>query len=175
MKHASRLPTILYALSWAIMALLPAALAYAAFAGVFGEDALMHAFPQAVGSGGLGPWQVAGATILGLMPWGVVMWLLWRIRGLFDRYRRGKGLTLGAAGDIRTIGLGLVVLGMVKVAAHTGQILILSATNAEGERMLALQFGTGEIGFLFAGGLMLAIGQSMREAVAAVEELRGFV
>jgi hypothetical protein len=41
--------------------------------------------------------------------------------------------------------------------------------------MLALQFGTGELGFLFAGGLMLAIGQSMREAVAAAEELRGFV
>jgi hypothetical protein len=131
--------------------------------------------PGVVLSDGLLPWQVAGAGILGLMPWLVVMWLLWRIRGLFDRYRRGQGLTLAAAGDIRAIGLGLIVLGFVKIAAHTGQVLVLSALNPAGERMLALQLGTGEIGFLFAGGLMLAIGQSMRDAVAAAEELRGFV
>jgi hypothetical protein len=175
MPSATRLPSMLYGLCWAILVLLPAALVFAAVSGAFGAPALVEAFPGVVLSDGLLPWQVAGAGILGLLPWLVVMSLLWRIRGLFDRYRRGQGLTLAAAGDIRAIGFGLIVLGFVKIAAHTGQVLVLSALNPAGERMLALQLGTGEIGFLFAGGLMLAIGQSMRDAVAAAEELRGFV
>ena len=175
MPNATRLPSMLFGLCWAILVLLPAAMIFAAVSGAFGAPALVEAFPGVVLSDELLPWQVAGAGILGLLPWLVVMWLLWRIRGLFDRYRRGQGLTLAAAGDIRAIGFGLIVLGFTKIAAHTGQVLVLSALNPAGERMLALQLGTGEIGFVFAGGLMLAIGQSMRDAVAAAEELRGFV
>jgi hypothetical protein len=175
MQTRSRLPSILHAACWIMLAVLPIVLVLAALQGGFGADAVLAKFPDVVRSVSLSSWQVAAAAVMGLLPWFVAMWLLWRIRGLFDLYRRGKGLTQSAAGEIRTVGLGLMILGFVKLVAHTGQILILSAANAPGDRVLAIQFGTGELGFLFAGGLMLAIGQSMREAVAAAEELRGFV
>jgi hypothetical protein len=175
MPNATRLPSMLYGLCWAILVLLPAAMIFAAVSGAFGAPALVEAFPGVVLSDGLLPWQVTGAGILGLLPWLVVMWLLWRIRGLFDRYRRGQGLTLAAAGDIRAIGFGLIDprLRQDRGAYRAGPRPV--GPQPGGRAHAGAATGHGGDRFLFAGGLMLAIGQSMRDAVAAAEELRGFV
>ncbi|MEM6409856.1 MAG: hypothetical protein AAF700_15765 [Pseudomonadota bacterium] len=175
MSSATRLPTILYLSAWAALILLPIVMVWAVIAGAFGASALRAAFPGVVQVDALQPWQAPSAFLVGLLPWAVVMWLLWRMRGLFDLYRRGQALTRTAAREIVAIGSGLLVLGVVKAVAHTGQVLILSAANGPGDRMLAITLGSAEIGFVLTGGLLIAIGRSMADAVRAAEDLRGFV
>jgi len=175
MPRHQKLSSFLHAASWVLIGAMPVGLIYAVVTGHFSEAALIERFPTLVLTSSLEPWQVTGASLVALIPWLAITWLLWQIRGLFDLYRRGLGLTQKAAAAIRTIGLGLVGLGLIHIVANTAMTLILSAQNPAGERVLAFTLGSAEIGFLFAGGLMVAIGQSMKEAVAAAEELRGFV
>lgn len=175
MPRHQKLSSFLHAASWALIGAMPVAVIYAVATGHFSAEALTERFSTLVLSDDLDTWQVSSAALIVLIPWMAALWLLWQIRGLFDLYRRGLGLTQAAASAIRTIGIGLVALGLINIVANTAMTLILSAQNPAGERVLALTLGAAEIGFLFAGGLMVAIGQSMKEAVTAAEELRGFV
>ena len=175
MTKATRLPSALYRLTWLALLGLPAALAYVAATGRLGRDALAAEFPLEVGAAALTDGQVIGAAVVGLLPWLVVMWVLWRTQGLLDLYRNGQALTAAAAGHIRALGLGLAILGVLKVLVHSAQTVIVTAANPPGTRALEIMVGSGEIGFLLAGGLMLTIGHSMAEAVRAADDLRGFV
>ena len=55
------------------------------------------------------------------------------------------------------------------------QVLILTISNAPGERAISLSLSLAEFGFVIAGGLLVVIGRALVDAAKAVEETRGFV
>lgn len=175
MKAPSRLLIVLHAATTASLVLLPVTLIAMAVQGAFGRAALLEEFPGVVQGAVLSDLQVVGAGLSGVMPVAAVLWILWRMRKLFALYRRGAALSVRAAREIHAIGIGLLALAVATFLAHTAQVLILSSGNPEGERMLAFAFGSGEVGFALAAGLLVVIGRSMSEAAATAEELRGFV
>lgn len=103
------------------------------------------------------------------------LFTLWQMRELFGRYMNGEVLTARCAGHISRIGIGFVVISAMNLLIPTIQALILTINNPEGARVLMVQFSSNGIGFLLAGGLLVAIGWAMTEAAHAAEENAGFV
>ncbi|MEM8580019.1 MAG: DUF2975 domain-containing protein [Pseudomonadota bacterium] len=165
----------LLAATWGAIFALPLVLIWAVSSGFFAQDAVVQRFPNVVRTDSLLGWQLGLAAGLGLLPASVGFWILWQLRGLFALYAQGKALTREAANRVRAIGLGLFGMNVLGIFANTAQTVVLSAGNPLGQRVLAIELGSEEIGLLLMGGLLFVIGRSMAEAVEAAEELRGFV
>lgn len=170
-----KLHDTLFALSWATLIGLPVALVWSVANGAAAPEAVRAAFPGVSIASTPGPATAWAVFLVGLAPWLAVMAALWNVQALFALFRRGAALSHDAANRIRDIGLCLMAVAALGVIAHAGQLLLLTGGNAPGERVLAIQFGSAEIGFLLAGGLMIVIGRAMAEAARAVAENRSFV
>ena len=96
-------------------------------------------------------------------------------RALFQRYRRHEVLTPTCARHIRRAGLWLVVPAGVQLILPTLTVLLLTASNPPGERMLSVSLSSQSLGFVLAGGFLTVIGCAMAEAARAAEENAGFI
>lgn len=100
--------------------------------------------------------------------------LIW-MRGLFRQYAQGAILTETAARLIRRIGAALVVLAAVQFVIAPLQLLLLTAGNPPGARLVSIGITSEIVWLALAGGLLIVIGWAMAEAARADEENRGFV
>lgn len=105
----------------------------------------------------------------------VMVYTLWHMARLFGLYAGNQPLGLPAADTIRRAGQGLLVMAILGTLGYTTEGLILSLDQPPGGRVLIVQFGTKEIGFLLAGGLMLMVGIVTSQALAIAQENEGFV
>lgn len=169
------LPTVLYFGTWTTLIAAPVILVILLLMGQFSPDAVLAAFPNVPVSEIQSDDNIICAGIVGLVPWFIGAWVLYQAQVLFALFRDNRALTLEAAQIIRNLGLGLVLIALAQVATRTVQILILTSANADGDRMLAVQFSFAQVGLLLAAGLMVVIGRSMVEAARAVDDMRGFV
>lgn len=169
------LPTVLYFGTWTALLAAPVLLVALVVMGQFSPDAVREAFPNVPVSDVLSDDQIICAGVVGLIPWAIGAWVLFQMQALFALYRDNRALTIEAARTIRNLGAGLVLIAVAQVVTRTVQILMLTSANADGERMLAIQFGFAQVGFILAAGLMVVIGRSMVEAARAVDDMRGFV
>lgn len=103
------------------------------------------------------------------------LFVLLNMRNLFGRYAAGEVLTAACADHIRQIGTGFVVISILNLLIPTAQALVLTLGNPAGSRALMVQISPDSMGFLLAGGLLVAIGWAMTEAARAAEENAGFV
>ena len=170
-----KLPTLLYFATWAALFAAPVTLIALILTGTFDPDTIKAAFPDLPISDRLSETAIILAGVIGLLPWLFGAWVLYQAQALFALYRADRALTLEAAQTIRDIGVGLVLIAVTQIVARTVQVLILTSANADGARMLAIQFSFGQFGMLLAAGLMVVIGRSMVEAARAVDDMRGFV
>lgn len=115
------------------------------------------------------------SALVGLAPMVVGVWILMTMRALLGLYAQGHALSVEAAGDIRRIGLGLVLMGLLPLLIRPVQSVLLSWNNPAGERALTVGVGSGDVGFLLGGALMLLIAWAMAEAAEAAAENRAFV
>lgn len=169
------LPTVLYFGTWMVLLIAPVLLVSLVVMGQFSPDAVREAFPNVPVSDMQSDDQIICAGLVGLIPWSIGLWVLYQAQALFALYRDNRALTIEAARIIRNLGAGLVLIAVAQVVTRTVQILMLTSANAEGARMLAVQFSFAQVGLLLAAGLMVVIGRSMVEAARAVDDMRGFV
>ena len=100
---------------------------------------------------------------------------LTHMRGLFRLYRRGDILTDTCAHHILRIGQWLVTLAATSLLIKPLQTVIMTYDNPPGQRALAIGIDSSMLGFLLAGGLLVAIGWVMREAALVAQDNAGFV
>ncbi|MDJ0994662.1 MAG: DUF2975 domain-containing protein [Dinoroseobacter sp.] len=175
MKSRLTVETALLATTWGALVLLPAVMIWALVSGVFTQEALIQRFPDVVRTNSLLGWQLCLAAVLGLIPATLAFWVLWQVKGLFGLYAKGQALTPAAADRIRATGIGLAGIGLLNLVVHAAQTVVLSATNPAGQRMLAIELGSEEVGLALMGGLLFVIGRAMADAAEAATELRAFV
>ncbi len=113
--------------------------------------------------------------IAGLLPLAALLFALWEMRGLLDRYRAGEILTPVCADHLVRLGVGLFALAILGVVAETLRTLAISWANPPGQRILAISFGTDQMGFLLAGAFLLVMGRAMRDAARVAAENEAFV
>jgi hypothetical protein len=101
-----------------------------------------------------------------------MVWVIWQMRGLFQRYMNGEVLTQPCAGHILRAGLGLISLAALLTLLPSLQILLLTLDNLNGTRVFSISIRGADIALALAGGLIVVVGWVMREATAEIE---GFV
>lgn len=119
--------------------------------------------------------EVGWAIMLGLVPLGLGLRLLWLMRGLFGLFRAGSALSDAAAERIGAMGRTLVLLAFVGVLTPTLQILVVTWDEAPGSRQLSVAVSAEAVGLVLAGGLMALIGAALGRGAEAARENAGFV
>lgn len=170
-----RLPIVLYYATWITIFAAPTVLVALIATGAFSPEAIKAAFPDVRISDAQTADEIICAGVVGLLPWMFALWVLFEVQALLALYRNGNALTQDAAHRIFRIGIGLAFVALTSVAARTVQILILTAANDDGSRMLAISFSFTHVALLLAAGLMTLIGRSMIDAARAVDDMRGIV
>lgn len=110
---------------------------------------------------------------VGWMAVAVQLFILWRVKTLFDLYGAGEFLSLDCALTIRSIGIGLLALPIVRFIQQP--LWSMLKTMREEETMITISISSNGLGFAIGGALMMLIGWAMVEASRAAEENRGFV
>lgn len=169
-QKITRLATALYAVSWAGVILIP--VLYGLFLVAFGAGLMMVELPEDTPTSGPFFWM---GLAVGAVPVAVLVWVLDKLRRLFDRYRKDQVLTDLSAQLILKTGQGLLWLAVLSIIVQPIQSVLLTWNAPPGERELSIGLGTAEIGFFFAAGLLTLIGWAMRDAARQAEENKGFV
>lgn len=109
---------------------------------------------------------ILGLDLLSTVP---MVWIIWQMRRLFQRYKGGEVLTEPCAGHILRAGLGLISLAILLVVLPSLQILLLTLDNVNGTRLFSISISGAQIALALAGGLMMVVGWVMREATREIE------
>lgn len=144
-------------------------------------------YPEIVGSpipGAAGLWGVTGdlpvVTRLGgflvsMIPAGVLIYGLARLRQMFRLYGRGSIFTADAARCLRQFSVTVMLQAILSPLATAAHSVIVTRHNPPGEKMLTLSLGNQEFTALLLGGLLLVIAWVMGEGAKLAAENRQFV
>jgi hypothetical protein len=124
-----------------------------------GTGAALTALPQA-----LGPMAVLSLPGLAFI---ATMLILFR---LFRRLAGGHVLDVVNARLVSWAGIGFVAFAAIGTIANTLAILLLTASNPPGERVLAIGFSSGSLGALAAGLAFVALGLVLGEAARMADD-----
>ena len=174
-KPVERLSSLLYWATSAALVIFPVAVAWSIAAGALARDRIAAGFPGVVLPETLPILALAGQVGAAAILLCAALYVLWHMRALFGQYRQSHIFNAACARHIHRIGTGLIVLAVLRVVLHPVQVLLLTLSNAPGQRAVSLQLSSSDFGLLLAGGLMIVIGWTMSEAVALAEENRSFV
>lgn len=134
------------------------------------EDYATRHFPETPNPWAVGLWRVVEVASFGLL-----LWVLWCIRGWLAACADGDTFKGDTARRVLRIGQGLLVLAVVNVFSHTLIILALTWTNPPGQRTLSVAIdGTG-LFLLLAAGVLTLFGYIQSEAARLKAENREFV
>jgi Protein of unknown function (DUF2975) len=118
--------------------------------------------------------RIAGFAI-SMIPMSVLLYMLLQAYGLFDAFRIGNLFTADAPVRLRRIGSCMVVLAFLRPLTAMLLGLALTLANAPGQRILAVQISIDDYMIAAFGGLVLAIGHVMVEAVRIADDNRQIV
>jgi len=113
--------------------------------------------------------------LVSMIPTGVLIYGLARLRRMFQLYEAGNIFSAGSAQYLKQFAVAVMaqaVLGPIAGAMHS---VIVTFHNPPGERMLTLSLGSGEYSALLLGGLLLVIAWIMGQGAELAEENRQFV
>ncbi|GHC27144.1 hypothetical protein IQ03_02808 [Gemmobacter caeni] len=136
---------------------------------------LLTAFPGLPPETRLTAGKSSGTLALGLLALVPMLAALWHMRGLFALYAASEVLTPMAARRIRAIGVALALLAVAQTVLPGLQLLLLTADNPPGARIVSIALTSEMLWLALAGGLLVTIGWAMTEAARVAEENRGFV
>ncbi len=120
-------------------------------------------------------WQKVGLWVLAVIGMAPIMLAFSELGKLFQNFSRGAVFTDHAAAMIRSIGLLLIISALLTVVVGAARSILVTATNAPGERMLAISFGSEQVILILLGGFLVVIGQAMAEAARMQDENRSFI
>lgn len=110
-----------------------------------------------------------------MLPLSVLFYALHQAYELFDGYRLGRILNADAPVRLRRIGFAMLVLAVLRPLANTLLGCVLTASNPEGQRILAIQLTIDDYMIAAFGGLILAIGHAMAEAARIADDHRQII
>jgi hypothetical protein len=110
-----------------------------------------------------------------MVPMAVLLYLLYQAYALFDAFRLGNVFTADASVRLRRIGMCILALAILRPLTTTVLGLILTWSNAPGQRILALSISIDDYMIAALGGLVLAIGHVMVEAARIADDHRQIV
>ncbi|GAB1479067.1 hypothetical protein MASR2M74_16260 [Paracoccaceae bacterium] len=173
--QVTRLSTALYRGASLLLPLLPLLVLGYGLWGASNPDWLAGAFAGLPEGTRLTPWKSTAVLAIGAIALVPILMALWQMRGLFARYRRGEILTAACAAHIRRTGSALALLALAQVLIRPLQILVLTADNPAGQKILAISLSSEVLWLALAGGLLVVIGRVMAEAARVAEENAGFI
>lgn len=111
--------------------------------------------------------------VVGLPAILVQLYILNAVRALFSLYSCGIFLTEENGKAITRIGIGLIILPVVRFVLEPVWTVIL--THGAEQMSMSVSFSSTGVGLMLGGLLMLLIGQSMFEASRVRQEYEAFV
>lgn len=175
LSRISRLAGGLHVVASLVLVAVPLLVAVFLWRGWNDPSWLSAAFPALPEGTALTPMKSTLVIALGAVTLLPVAAALLHMRGLFSRYRQGEILTLPCARHILRAWQALVLLALVQFIILPVQIMVLTADNPAGERIVSLDFTSETLWLLLSGGLLVVIGWVMVEAARAAEENAGFI
>ena len=167
-----RWAVVLHVLTIVAIVVLCVALAYGILFAVL-PDTLRAA--AGLGKAPLSTGHHAAVAVAGALPSFAILYVLARMRALFALYARGEMLTVACADQILRTGAGLLAALALDIVSRPLQVALASLANPPGDRVLAVSLAGADLGQVLAGGLMIVIGLTLRDAARIAEENRGFV
>lgn len=171
----TRLATLLRRLCDTTLVALPLGIGAALLTGTLSEATLRAHYAHHVLPDRFTNLQWLGFLGLGAVGLGLVLWLVFRMRQLFDLYTQGDILGRAPARAVLRLGQGLLVLEGFRFVAGPLTVLILTLANPPGQRALAIAFGSADLFLFFAAGLLTVIGWVLTRAADIAEDNAGFV
>ncbi|MEL6817066.1 MAG: hypothetical protein AAFP80_00295 [Pseudomonadota bacterium] len=120
-------------------------------------------------------WQIAGImTVNGIGVWLLSLALL-SLRDMFSQFALGNVLSSAPARSMRSAGRYFLVGAAWSILAHSVTVLLATASNAPGERALAISFSSQQLFPLLLAGTLFAVGHLLSEAIRLDQENKSFV
>lgn len=110
-----------------------------------------------------------------MLPMAVLIYLLHQAYAVFDAYRLGHVFEARVPDRLRRIGLSLVALAALQPLSTTLLGVVLTMGNPPGQRIVAIGISLDDYLLAAIGGLLVAIGHVMTEAVRLDEDARQIV
>ena len=108
-------------------------------------------------------------------PLALLIYLLMQARAVFAGFTTGISFSDLVAVRVWRIGAILVVKGLLSPFWRAGAGALLTIANPSGQRVIVLEIGIDDMLWAIVGGLLVAIGWTLREAARIAEENAGFV
>lgn len=108
-------------------------------------------------------------------PLALLVYLLMQARAVFAGFTAGISFSDLVAVRVWRIGLILVLKGLISPFWRAGAGALLTIANPGGQRVIVLEIGIDDILWAIVGGLLIAIGWTLREAARIAEENASFV
>lgn len=96
---------------------------------------------------------------------------LWQLKTLFGCYAKGQIFTSENTAYIRRTAMAFLGIAFMSILVNTASILVLTASNPPGQKLLSVSFGTPQISDILTGMILVVIawimdeGQKLREEV----------
>jgi len=116
-----------------------------------------------------------GAAILGLIPMGLLVWGILRVRQTFLAFAVGEVFSIRAITGLRDFAIGVGASALIKPVVTALLSLYLTWDAPAGERSLVLQLGSDTALFVLFAATFLAATWTMRRAAALADENSQFV
>lgn len=129
------------------------------------EFANIGIYPERVDTG-----QKVLGFLISLASASLVLYGLWRLRGVFQSFEEGIFFTSATIKGIRTFALMIVLTVIVRPITGALLSVLLTLNNPSGERSLSITFGSGHIEILFVGLVFFAIAHVMSEGQKLADE-----
>lgn len=113
--------------------------------------------------------------LISMIPSGVLIYGLFRLHRLFQRYATGQIFTTDAARHLKHFAVAILLQSLLQPMRGTALSVLLTFNNPPGKRSVTFHFGSDEIEALVIGGLLLVIAWIMGEGARIAEENRQFV
>jgi hypothetical protein len=175
LRHVRRTSRFMVWACWALILLLPAALAlYWAVAS--GEQLAGHTnLPASAIGAPLLPWQrLAGALVMGL-PLALLLVGLWQAKRCFEQFAQGRVFTEQATDLLRRFAGWVAAAALAAIVASAATSVLLTLHNPPGLRHLALGIGSDHLFTFFFAGLVWLMAAVIGQGQALAEENERFV
>jgi hypothetical protein len=120
-----------------------------------------------------------GVQIIGLAlsapPLALLIYLLLQARAVFTGFIAGHVITDLAANRVWRIGMILVAKGLLVPFWRAAATVLVTINNTAGHKIVSLSLNLDDVLWAIVGGLLVAIGWTLREAARIAEENASFV
>lgn len=134
------------------------------------EDLDIENFPETPAA-----WAIAFWRTVELASFGLLLWVLWCVRGWLAACADGDTFEIETARRVLRIGQGLLALAIVDFLSHTFIVLALTWNNPDGQTSLSIEFDGASLFLLLAAALLTLFGYIQSEAARLMAENKAFV